>query len=109
MKHLLTSNLFLIPEYLSGSNEPQCSSLYNVSKDAVVGSGHKCSQACDREREREIFVLLFLGNCLVLFNYVLIMVWTSLNTVWANGMLYIIFSFISLLLRTAWGNCFFEG
>lgn len=32
-------------------------------------------------RETEIFVLLFLGNCLVLFNCVLIMVWSSFNTV----------------------------
>ena len=56
--------------------------------------------------ETETFVLLFLGNCLVLFNYVLIMVWSSFSTVWANGMLYVIFSYISLRMRTAWGNCF---
>lgn len=60
-------------------------------------------------RETEIFVLLFLGNCLVLFNCVLIMVWSSFNTVWANGMLYVIFSFISLCMRATWGNCFFEA
>lgn len=50
--------------------------------------------------ETKTFVLLFLGNCLVLFNYALIMVWSSCSTVWANGVLYVIFSFISLRKRT---------
>mgnify|MGYP001855632080 CR=1 FL=1 len=54
-------------------------------------------------------MLLFLGNCMFLFNSVLIMVWSSFNTVWANGILYVIFSFISLCMRTMWGNYCFEA